>query len=257
MLQYLCGDFGPLTLTIETAQLRYPTSNSANELASTNHQSDGGSQLASSSDLGIESYAIQMTEVWYEVRQWTHQRGKLDQHPPWSGESRYHKIMLHQMEVESRLPYKHRFKPSGFADHAISDLSVNRSYWVPWLYLQIIYHSIVCTLNHPLLLSIHLRRFRVNQIPELFLQHTADLISSHTDWIIHLLEVAHEKQFQFSDPLIGQTIAIVATIFLQQSYTEDVEKRAERQAKYSTCFEFVQELGKYWSCVNQLVSEKM
>lgn len=180
MLQYLSGSCGSMTLAIDTRYLRYPKFSSANELASTTRQSNGGPQEASS-DLGVEAYAIQMTEAWYEVRQWIHYRGKLDENPPWSGQSQYHKIMLRQMELESRLPYKHRFKPSGFSDHEISDLSVNRSYWAPWLYLQIIYHTIVCTLNHPLLLSIHVRRFRVNQIPELFLQHTADLISSHTD----------------------------------------------------------------------------
>ena len=155
------------------------------------------------------------------------------------------------------MPHKHRFKPSGFTDHAISVLAQNRHYWAPWLYLQIIYHTIVCTLTHPLLLSIHLRRFRVNQIPELFLQHTADMITSHTDWIIHLLEIAMQKQFEFSDPFLGQSIAITATIFLQQSYTDDQDVRADKQKKYRTCLGMVQTLGRYWPHVDEIVSCKV
>ncbi|KAL8868161.1 MAG: hypothetical protein Q9198_008279, partial [Flavoplaca austrocitrina] len=251
MLQYLCGSFGSMTTSIDVSLLRYPPRDALNMLASDNKQNGSHSQEGEH-DMGVVAYAIQMSEVWYTVRQYVHHRGKEDKYPPWSGQSIYSSIMFRQMELESQMPHKHRFNPSGFADHPISVLSTNRHYWAPWLYLQIIYHAIVCMINHPLLLSIHLRRFHVNQVPELFLQHTADLITSHTEWIIHLLEIAKEKQFDFSDPFLGQCIAIVATIFMQQSYTEDQETRLDKQAKFSVCLRFVQDLGKYWSHVNQM-----
>lgn len=253
MLQYLSGSFGCMTTSIDVSLLRHPPSDAVNMLALDNRQNGSYSQEGEN-DLGVVAYASQMSEVWYTVRRYVHHRGKQDKYPPWSGQSIYSSIMFRQMELESRMPHKHRFKPSGFADHPISVLSTNRHYWAPWLYLQIIYHSIVCTLNHPLLLSMHLRRFRVNQVPELFLQQTADLITSHTDWIIHLLEIAREKQFQFSDPFLGQCVAIVATIFMQQSYTKNQAIRLEKQTKFSTCLQFVQELGRHWSHVNQMVS---
>jgi len=252
MLQYLCGSFGSMTTSIDVSLLRHPPCDASNALASDNKQNGSHSQEGEH-DLGVVAYAIQMSEAWYTVRQYVHHRGKQDKYPPWSGQSIYSSIMFRQMELESRMPHRHRFNPSGFADHSISVLSTNRHYWAPWLYLQIIYHAIVCMLNHPLLLSIHLRRFRVNQVPELFLQHTADLITSHTDWIIHLLEIAKEKQFEFSDPFLAQCIAIVATIFMQQSYTEDQDNRLAKQAKFSVCLRFVQDLGRYWSHVNQMV----
>jgi len=237
---------------IDISLLNHAPSDASNILASADKQ-NGTITQASEDDLGVVAYAAQMSEVWYTVRQYVHHRGKQDKYPPWSGQSIYSGIMFRQMELESQMPHKHRFKPSGFADYPISVLATNRHYWAPWLYLQIIYHTIVCMLNHPLLLSIHLRRFRVNQVPELFLQHTADLLTSHTDWIIHLLEIAKEKQFQFSDPFTGQCIAIVATIFMQQSYTEDAETRLDKRTKFSTCLQFVQDLGQYWSNAKQMV----
>lgn len=254
MLQYLTGGVGLMSTTIDTTHLKHPPSDGKNALATAQRQNSSTSQDAKD-DLGVTAYAAQMTEVWHNVRQYVHHRGKLDKHPPWSGQSLYSHIMFRQMEHESQMPHKHRFKPSGFSEHSISTLSGNRFYWAPWLYLQIIYHAIVCTLNHPLLLSIYIRRFRVNQIPELFLQQTADMITSHTDWIIHLLDIAMEKEFEFSDPFVGQCIAIAATIFLQQSYTEDQVTRIEKQGKYKVCLRVVQQLGRSWPHVEKLVCE--
>jgi len=253
MLQYLCGSFSYMTISFDVSLLRHPPSDATNALALGNSQNGSYSQEGEN-DLGVVAYASQMSEVWYTVRRYVHHRGKQDKYPPWSGQSIYSSIMFRQMELESQMPHKHRFRPSCFADHSISVLSTNRHYWAPWLYLQIVYHAIVCTLNHPLLLSMHLRRFRVNQIPELFLQHTADLITSHTDCIIHLIEIAREKHFRFSNPFLGQCIAIVATIFMQQSYTEDRNVRVDKQAKFATCLQFVQDLGRHWTHVKEMVS---
>lgn len=254
LLQYLSGGFGPMSITIDTSSLRYPTSDATNKMASTARQGSGVNQ-DTDNDLGVVAYALQMTEAWHMVRRYVQQRGKIDQFPPWSGKSVYASIMCRQMEIESQMAHRHRFRPSRFAEHSIIELSANRYYWAPWLYLQIIYHATVCALNHPILLSIHLRRVRINQIPELFLQQTADLISTHTDWIIHLLEIAREKHYEFTDPFLGQCIAIVATIFLQQSYTQDQNVRKEKQERFLICLYFVQDLGRYWPYVDQMVSD--
>lgn len=254
LLQYLSGGFGPLSVTVDTSSLRYPTSDATNDMASTARQSSGVTQ-DTDHDLGVFVYGLQMTEAWNSVRRYVQQRGKLDEYPPWSGQSIYSSIMCRQMEIESQMPHRHRFRPSRFSEHSITDISANRSYWAPWLYLQIVYHATVCALNHPILLSIHLRRFRINQVPELFLQRTADLISTHTDWIIHLLELAREKHFEFSDPFLGQCIAIVATIFLQQSYSQDLHIRKDKQDRFLTCLYFVQDLGRYWDYIEQMVSQ--
>lgn len=252
LLQYLSGGFGPMNINIDTSSLRYPTSDATNKMASTTRQSSGVTQ-DTDNDLGVVAYALQMTEAWHMVRRYVQQRGKIDQYPPWSGQSIYARIMCRQMEIESQMAHRHRFRPSRFAEHSIIELSANRYYWAPWLYLQIIYHATVCALNHPILLSIHLRRVRINQVPELFLQQTAELISAHTDWIVHLLELAREKHYEFTDPFLAQCIAIVATIFLQQSYTQDQNVRKEKHERFLICLYFVQDLGRYWPYVDQMV----
>ena len=150
------------------------------------------------------------------------------------------------------MPYRHRFKPARLSDRTWEELESNRDYWGPFFLNQFLYHTILCLLNHPLLLSLSLRNFR-RSIPEIFLQHTSDLISSHTTWIVYFIDYFREKSFLVSDPLLGYSAAVVATIELQLSFTEDLTIRSEKQDRFSKCVGFVREIGRKWPHMQRLV----
>ncbi|GME22748.1 C6 transcription [Neofusicoccum parvum] len=162
--------------------------------------------------------------------------------------------MVQMMEFESHMPYKHRFRPAKFAERPTEELEKQRDYWCPWLFSQVIYHTIMCLLNHPLILSLRLRNFRVS-IPEIFLQHTADLIASHTDWVIHFMDILEEKSFRVTDPFIGNCVAVVATIYLQQSFADDAGIRNEKRNNFLKCLNFVRKLGSHWPHIAQISSK--
>lgn len=149
------------------------------------------------------------------------------------------------MDLETRMPFTHRFKPANLGDRSLEELQAHREYWGPWFLNQFMYHTILCLLNHPLLLSLSLRTFR-SSIPEIFLQHTSDLISSHTTWIIHFINYFEEKSFLVSDPLLGYSAAVVATIELQLSFTEDPAIRERKRDRFTKCVRFVQQIGERW-----------
>lgn len=149
------------------------------------------------------------------------------------------------MDLETRMPLTHRFKPANIGDRSLEELQAHREYWGPWFLNQFMYHTILCLLNHPLLLSLSLRTFR-STIPEIFLQHTSDLISSHTTWIIHFINFFEEKAFVVSDPLLGYSAAVVATIELQLSFTEDSAIREQKRDRFTKCVNFVQQIGQRW-----------
>ena len=90
-------------------------------------------------------------------------------------------------------------------------------------------------------------------VPEVFLQHTDDLTQTHTNWVIHLIDQVKAKDFRLTDPYPAYCVAIVATIFLQQSYADDDEVRTSKQENFTKCLEFVRDLGAYWPRVAQLV----
>lgn len=212
----------------------------------------GGTRSTDMEDQGIVAYVIILSEVFAKTASYVRRHGKPSNVPPWSSDSEYSKIITSQMNMETRMPYIHRFKPANLNDRTIEDLQNNRVYWGPWFLNQFMYHTILCLLNHPLLLSLSLRNFR-STIPEIFLQHTSDLISTHTTWIIHFITYFEEKSFMPSDPLLGYSAAVVATIELQLSFTENPTIREKKRDHFYKCVRFVQNLGQKWPHMERLV----
>lgn len=203
-------------------------------------------------DQGILAYVIMLSETFGRTARYVRLRGRPGIVPPWSPDSEYSKILALQMDLETRMPLTHRYKPANLGHRSHDELQNNREYWGPWFLNQFMYHTILCLLNHPLLLSLSLRTFR-STIPEIFLQHTSDLISSHTTWIIHFINYFEEKAFLVSDPILGYSAAVVATIELQLSFTEDAEIREEKRARFSKCVAFVQTIGERWPHMARMV----
>ena len=204
-------------------------------------------------DHGIIAYVIIISKVFAETSGYVRRHGKPSNVAPWSSQSDYSKIITFQMDMETRMPYVHRFRPANLSDRTPDELQADRAYWGPWFLNQCMYHTILCLLNHPLLLSLSLRNFR-STIPEIFLQHTSDLISTHTTWIIHFISLFEEKSFMPSDPLLGYSAAVVATIELQLSFTENITIREEKRDHFFKCVRFVQSLGQKWPHMARLVS---
>ncbi|KAJ5832943.1 hypothetical protein N7474_001254 [Penicillium riverlandense] len=196
-------------------------------------------------DQGIIAYVIMLSEVFARTARYVRLHGRPSNVPPWSPHSEYSKIIALQMDLETRMPYTHRFKPANLGDRSPEELQAHREYWGPWFLNQFMYHTSLCLLNHPLLLSLSLRNFR-SSIPEIFLQHTSDLISSHTTWIIHFINFFEEKRFLVSDPLLGYSAAVVATIELQLSFTENPAIREQKRDRFTKCVKFVQQIGQRW-----------
>jgi hypothetical protein len=203
-------------------------------------------------DEGIVAYYLQLSETFSRTAGYVKRRGRSNGFLPWSPESEYSKIIALQMDSETRVPYVHRFKFSGIPDRSADDLQSNRDYWGPWFFIQFMYHTILCLLNHPLLLSLSLRNHR-STIPEIFIQHSSDMISTHTSWIVYFVRYFEEKGFRISDPFLGYCAAVVATIELQLSFTEDEGVRKDKQERFESCLNFVQDLGKEWPHMAKVV----
>lgn len=212
-----------------------------------------GSAPVAEKDLGMLAYVISMTDLWAKVVRYARRRGKSQQPPPWAPEAEYQRIMAELMVLETQMPYKYRFKPARFGDYSTAELQQSRTFWSPWFLNQMLYHSLLSLLNHPLILSLQLRNFKMNQVPEVFLQHTDDLTQTHTNWVVHLVDQITSKDFQPSDPYPAYCVAIVATIFLQQSYADDDQIRSTKQDNFARCLAFIRQLGSYWPRVAQLV----
>ncbi|KAJ5272775.1 hypothetical protein N7478_007900 [Penicillium angulare] len=238
------GDFSILDFP-EGGALPYPNSPTRPARLLSSESLTPEARRSELQDQGIVAYVIMLSEVFSRTARYVRLRGRPGNVPPWSPDSEYSKIIALQMELETRMPLTHRFKPANLGDRSLEELQTHREYWGPWFLNQFMYHTTLCLLNHPLLLSLSLRTFR-STIPEIFLQHTSDLISSHTTWIIHFINYFEEKLFFVSDPLLGYSAAVVATIELQLSFTKDPIIREQKRERFAKCVQFVQQIGQKW-----------
>ncbi|KAI9744931.1 MAG: hypothetical protein M1818_001857 [Claussenomyces sp. TS43310] len=246
------ANFSVLDFTEEENFPWYPSSTKKPSFADTRPDAplDGRPSPEDKGDAGIVAYAIQLSEVWFRTTKYGRRRGKPSKLPPWSPQSEYATIMAQQMDFETRTPDHHRFKPAGFSSRSPEELHEHREYWGPWLFIQFLYHTSLCLLNHLLLLALRLRTL-TTQIPEIFLQHTSDLTTAHASWIVHYIDMLEVKSFEVSDPFLGHCAAVVATIYLQES-VHNSALREERQINFAKCLKFVHRIGEQWPHIERI-----
>ncbi|KAJ5418082.1 uncharacterized protein N7487_001632 [Penicillium crustosum] len=146
----------------------------------------------------------------------------------------------------SRPPQIHRFKSV-----KMEQLGLNREYWAPWFLTRFVYHTIVCLLNHPLMIMMQVQGY--DHVPEIYLQQTSFLISHHTHWVKDLLSIVESEDLGLTDPLAGYCVAAVATIELHLSFSTDASVRKEKRKRFIKCVEFVEKAGEVWPAMAMMV----
>lgn len=198
---------------------------------------------------GIWAYMIQLSTLWREVRSYVMQWAQTNGEPPWSVESGYAVIGAHLMDLETKLPTSHRFDSARFPDQDNEQLQRNRGYWSPWLYLQFTYHAIHSMLNHPFLYSSRPQQSAQLAVPNTFWKTSSELAFIHATWIARLIDMISAKAYRISDPFIGHSTAIAATIHIYFCRAADTRIREAAQVKLATCVAFLGELAQLWpSC---------
>ncbi|KIW12783.1 hypothetical protein PV08_07970 [Exophiala spinifera] len=207
------------------------------------------------SGTGIISYTVQMSALWSRTARYARRRSQRREIVCWEQNSEFSSITAQLMELDAKCPPEYRYRMARFRDQDPARLQQARHFWSPWLLTKFLYHTILCLLNHPLILSLRLRNFGADGVPEVFLRQTDDLIKNHTAWVVRLIDEVNATSFRLSDPYIAYCVSVVATIFLQQSYAEDAETRSSKQKNFDKCLNFIQNLGAYWPRVSEMASK--
>jgi hypothetical protein len=207
---------------------------------------------ANKKDLGITACVVQLSELWGMAQSYAASLVTQDSPPPWAPQSDYSRITFRHTEFESVTPLKHRLHETCLDELTGSHHQQRRDFWGQFLFLQLVFHGIPCLLNHPILLSARLRNFR-HTMPQSFLRHSYEQITLHAGWILHFVELLEAKGYEVSDPTLGQCVVIVATIYLQHSFVEDLFFREKAQTGYDTCLSFLQRMALRWPNIERQV----
>lgn len=180
-------------------------------------------------DNGVMVLAIEMSAEWVKVMSYV--KDCLSFTPdvsPWLTSSRYAAALAGVMSIETRLQPLHRYKHVTFRNLTLEDLEGCRAYWAPWLLSRFLYHTMICLLNHPLLVTLQLQA--KGNDSELFRQQSSFYVARHVHWILHFIAFIEARAFRVTDPILGYCAAVVATIESQLIYSVD-EITAEKKRR--------------------------
>ncbi|KAJ9609984.1 hypothetical protein H2200_006314 [Cladophialophora chaetospira] len=189
----------------------------------------GEPQITLEKDLGINSYALQLLSIWGRLMSYLKNIRQGNLEDAWAANSTYQQIKSEMSRVETILPEVHRFRNSRFHELTLSELESHRAYWASWIFTQLVYHCIHCTLNHPFLHIARIPGQRRLRSPS-FLQHATDQAVLHSAWVVLILGVCEQSGFKIFDPFIGHLASMIATaqFFLQFSKDETLAARASK-----------------------------
>lgn len=230
----------------------YPESPRTPPIAAVSPEGQRVASHPNSKSSGIIATVIQLSDVWTVTQDYVRTRGTSESSTtPWSPHSKYSVTLQKLMDLGRNLPPLHRYRCIKLSGVTTEDLEEARNYWAPWFLSRFLYHTIICILNHPLLITLQLQG--ISGVSEVFLQQAAFSTSHHTSWILHFIEFLEARQFHLKDPILGYCAAVVATIQLQQSFPEEGDLGQKKKDNYDKCLKFIDKLGQDWELLKRMV----
>lgn len=242
LVRRLLGLTAAMTLVPNTRPPPYPPSCSAPALENIRAEYRQGYRNSAGDD-GIMVFAYEMSSEWVNVVDYArHFLNRGTDCSPWLTTSKYNTVLSGVMSIETRLqPQLHRIKHMNFRDIKLEDLEGCREYWAPWLLSRFMYHTMICLLNHPLLVILQLQGKRDDS--ELFRQQTSFYAAHHVRWILYFIAFIEARDFAISDLFLGHCAAIAATIEMQLAYSVDGATAEKKKRNIEICRRFIQKLA--------------
>lgn len=251
LLQRLLGITAPLATSADVRSIPYPNSCSMPQCALLRPEVRRAYELAQD-DSGVMILVIEMSVEWLKVMSYI--KDCLSFTPdtsPWLTSSRYASALAGVMSIETRLQPLHRYKHISFRDLALKDLEERREYWAPWLLSRFLYHTMICLLNHPLLVTLQLQS--KGNDSELFREQSSFYVARHVHWILHFIAFVEARKFRITDPVIGYCAAVVATIESQLIYSVDEVTAEKKQRNIQSCRRLIRSLAPSYALMADLV----
>ena len=252
LLQRLLGIPAPPSTPPDLRALPYPSSCSMPsgavlrpEVRQAYAQSEG--------DNGVMVFVIEMSAEWDKVMSYV--KDCLAFTPdvsPWLTSSRYAAALAGVMSIETRLQPLHRYKHVVFRDLTLEDLEGCREYWAPWLLSRFLYHTMICLLNHPLLVTLQLQA--KGNDSELFREQSSFYVARHVHWVLHFIAFIEARNFRITDPIVAYCAAVIATIESQLIYSVDEVTAEKKRRNIESCRRLIRRLATSYASIANLVS---
>ncbi|CAK7563978.1 MAG: hypothetical protein SEPTF4163_001861 [Sporothrix epigloea] len=196
-------------------------------------------------------HMVRSASLWSLVRSYIWRCHQNQQHPPkeprapWHPDSDYTAIHAQLFDMEGAFPVAFRYDASRFMDRPLAELLCHRDFWLPWLKIQVTYHTIHAVLNHPLLYSPRVSQMRPGG-PNWFWKASTDLALLHSTWIARILGMAQNKSLPMSDPFFAYASSVAITLHLYWSRASSPSIRTSAKKYIDVCHSVIVELATHW-----------
>ncbi|KIX07126.1 uncharacterized protein Z518_05103 [Rhinocladiella mackenziei CBS 650.93] len=194
--------------------------------------------------IGIWGHMVRSATLWGEVRNYVSRCAEGQVRAPWQPTSGYTIINSHLLDMECAFPTSYRYDSAKFVEHTNEEIFEKRQFWLPWMKIQITYHTIHSVLNHPFLYSSRASKPRPG--PNAFWRTSTDLALLHSTWIARLIGMANKKGLKLADPYFAHAAAVAVTLHSYWSRATDSRIRVPAVNNLEICRSFITEMGCHW-----------
>lgn len=202
-------------------------------------------------DLGITTYYVKLIKIWADLSSYMHQVRNGKAGTAWAAGSLHNTLCAQIFEHEAVMAHRHLLRNVRFTERSSAELHEQREYWVPWVLMQVASHAIPAILNHPFIHLVAMRDRPKGPQSRLFLQQTVDQALYHSAWVIRLLRSCEAQDFEVYDPLVGQLVAVLATIPWLFQRASDSKVAQKARDDISWCKGFLSRFSKSWPHISQ------
>jgi hypothetical protein len=214
------------------------------------------SAIESSDDPGINAFWIPLVSLWGDLTVYLREIQSGNTESAWLPNSTNSQLNVQLHECQTQLATPHLFRNLSLLERSAEDLLEHREYWTSWALMQIVSHSVPAILNHPFVHLVATRSHGTTRIPKptFFVQQTVDLALFHCGWVARLLRIFDSFPFELTNPIIGDMIAAVATVFWLFQFVRDTKVSMRAKEDLEKCESFLERMAPQWPHLAQKVS---
>jgi hypothetical protein len=192
---------------------------------------------------GVWAHCARLGSLWGDVRVFISRCMEGSTEAPWNINSDYHALYSRSLDLEVTHRTELSYNNVRFTELSKDEVQRDRHDWLPWLRMQVTYHTILCMLNHPFLFSSKISKQKFGKTT--FWRESSEKALRHCNWVSRLLRLPREKQLQIDDPFFAQAAGIAATLNLYWARVNDASVRTRALENLEICQTVISEMATY------------
>jgi hypothetical protein len=197
------------------------------------------------------SQSLRFCSLWQQTRIYVSKCIARLTEAPWQPTSTYTRLCSHIMDLEEIWPRRLSYNTVKFQDRSPQEIAAHRLTWLPWLKVQVIYHTVHCVMNHPFLYS--LEGTKTICPTNTFWRSSFEKALRHCTWVSRLIRIAGEKGLSLTDSFFAQAAGVAGSLHLYWMRAMDDSVRESASKNLKVCQTLITSMAAHWPVCRSIV----